>query len=399
MYQKQGKHEKALADADAAVSLRKDWAKGYFRKGLSLHGMGRHEEAFKIFYECLTIEMVCGGVDVKSDECRSLLECAKQLYCVIENIVKFRKYQNTRNLSNEASKTLLGNSAKNIKYVASANSTQCLFTIDHSTSTSKKGSASLNVNKHCFLQTNTFLQQDDSDDSSSSDSEGEGQLCLEVDGSCDDTRSPSLNVSKLIPDFIRGLVDYVSILSENSNKLEVVSKPNEEWYVRGLLSYRAQYRSINQDAIDSADYECPLCMRLLWQPITTPCGHTFCRVCLDRSLDHNSVCPMCKSAEVKKVYLVERREFVPNEFIDASMKRLIPVDYQERKNLQQQEMSEFGGGTENANVIPVFVCTVSLPGIPCPLHVFEPRYRLMVRRAMESGAREFGMSCNIDEQP
>merc|ERR1719219_364936 len=202
-----------------------------------------------------------------------------------------------------------------------------------------------------------------------------------------------------IPDVMKGLVEFVKTIYENSDKLEVISKPEEEWYIRGLLSYRAQYRPIDSTAVDATDYECPLCMRLLWQPITTPCGHTFCRVCLDRTLDRNSVCPMCKSAEVKKVYLVERREFFPNEFIESSMRRLLPVEYQERKVLQHVEISEFGGGTENSNVIPIFVCTVSLPGIPCPLHVFEPRYRLMVRRAMESGTREFGMSCQIDESP
>lgn len=41
--------------------------------------------------------------------------------------------------------------------------------------------------------------------------------------------------------------------------------------------------------------------------------------------------------------------------------------------------------------IPIFVCTMSFPGIPCPLHVFEPRYRLMIRRCQESGTRRFGM--------
>ncbi|NXS23667.1 LONF3 protein, partial [Mystacornis crossleyi] len=41
--------------------------------------------------------------------------------------------------------------------------------------------------------------------------------------------------------------------------------------------------------------------------------------------------------------------------------------------------------------IPIFVCTMSFPGIPCPLHVFEPRYRLMIRRCQESGSRRFGM--------
>merc|ERR1719356_232784 len=47
--------------------------------------------------------------------------------------------------------------------------------------------------------------------------------------------------------------------------------------------------------------------------------------------------------------------------------------------------------------IPVFVCTMSFPNIPCPLHIFEPRYRLMIRRAMESGTRAFGMSCRIND--
>lgn len=41
--------------------------------------------------------------------------------------------------------------------------------------------------------------------------------------------------------------------------------------------------------------------------------------------------------------------------------------------------------------IPIFVCTMSFPGIACPLHVFEPRYRLMIRRCQETGTRRFGM--------
>ena len=47
--------------------------------------------------------------------------------------------------------------------------------------------------------------------------------------------------------------------------------------------------------------------------------------------------------------------------------------------------------------IPVFVCTMSFPCVPCPLHVFEPRYRLMIRRAMESGTRQFGMCVGSQE--
>ncbi|KAK6221549.1 hypothetical protein LQW54_001321 [Pestalotiopsis sp. IQ-011] len=53
-----------------------------------------------------------------------------------------------------------------------------------------------------------------------------------------------------------------------------------------------------------------------------------------------------------------------------------------RSELQAELSGEFD--------IPIFVCTLSFPAMPTFLHVFEPRYRRMVRRAME-GDRTFGM--------
>ncbi|KAF3852083.1 hypothetical protein F7725_005438 [Dissostichus mawsoni] len=44
--------------------------------------------------------------------------------------------------------------------------------------------------------------------------------------------------------------------------------------------------------------------------------------------------------------------------------------------------------------VPIFVCTMAYPTVPCPLHVFEPRYRLMLRRCMDTGTRKFGMCIN-----
>ena len=40
---------------------------------------------------------------------------------------------------------------------------------------------------------------------------------------------------------------------------------------------------------------------------------------------------------------------------------------------------------------PIFVCTLAFPGMPTILHVFEPRYRLMIRRCIESSSPRFGM--------
>lgn len=42
---------------------------------------------------------------------------------------------------------------------------------------------------------------------------------------------------------------------------------------------------------------------------------------------------------------------------------------------------------------------MAYPTVRCPLHVFEPRYRLMIRRCMESGSRQFGMCSYVQDQP
>ena len=43
------------------------------------------------------------------------------------------------------------------------------------------------------------------------------------------------------------------------------------------------------------EFECILCLKLLYQPVTTPCGHTFCRDCFLRAGDHSNKCPMCRT--------------------------------------------------------------------------------------------------------
>ena len=59
--------------------------------------------------------------------------------------------------------------------------------------------------------------------------------------------------------------------------------------------------------------------RLLWTPVTTSCGHTYCRSCLDRALDHRTACPLCKT-ELENVNLVSK--------FRCSDKRIICIRYQ-----------------------------------------------------------------------
>ncbi|KAK0305905.1 hypothetical protein LTR82_016626 [Friedmanniomyces endolithicus] len=91
------------------------------------------------------------------------------------------------------------------------------------------------------------------------------------------------------------------------------------------------------------EVDCQVCYNIMLDPVTTPCGHTLCRKCLARTLDHSLHCPQCYDC--------------PGE----------------------GEMD-----------VPLFVCTLGFPHQPTFLRIFEPRYKLMLRRCIE-GNREFGI--------
>lgn len=43
------------------------------------------------------------------------------------------------------------------------------------------------------------------------------------------------------------------------------------------------------------EFECAVCMKLLLDPVSTSCGHTFCKTCIERSLDFRTQCPLCRA--------------------------------------------------------------------------------------------------------
>ncbi|XP_032399886.1 E3 ubiquitin-protein ligase TRIM21 [Etheostoma spectabile] len=46
---------------------------------------------------------------------------------------------------------------------------------------------------------------------------------------------------------------------------------------------------------------CSICMSLFVDPVTTSCGHSFCKECLDRCFKHNDrLCPLCKQILMKR---------------------------------------------------------------------------------------------------
>lgn len=84
------------------------------------------------------------------------------------------------------------------------------------------------------------------------------------------------------------------------------------------------------------DLECKLCCSLLYKPVTSPCGHNFCKDCLRRSLDYRVACPCCRRPMNK--YLAERRENV-TVVLERIIKELFSKEYEMGDKNHEQEMS------------------------------------------------------------
>ncbi|KAL9712978.1 hypothetical protein Ac2012v2_004219 [Leucoagaricus gongylophorus] len=131
-----------------------------------------------------------------------------------------------------------------------------------------------------------------------------------------------------------------------------------------------------------AELTCEICFVLLYQPITTPCQHTFCATCLQRSLDHSSACPLCRHDLPGLLYF---HDHPSNKTLLAIILHSFPMFYKERAEALAAQERDARLDT------PIFVCQLSFPGMPTLLHFFEPRYRLMLRRCLESPSPRFGM--------
>ena len=132
------------------------------------------------------------------------------------------------------------------------------------------------------------------------------------------------------------------------------------------------------------ELDCQVCYALMLDPLTTTCGHTFCRKCVARVLDHSTMCPICR----RDLPMPPGVRNVPgNKTLSKLLTSLCPDLVAARAEAAAQEEVPMLGERN----VPLFVCTLAYPSMPAFLHIFEPRYRLMIRRAMDNGNGKFGM--------
>ncbi|KAL8790782.1 MAG: hypothetical protein Q9213_000406 [Squamulea squamosa] len=132
------------------------------------------------------------------------------------------------------------------------------------------------------------------------------------------------------------------------------------------------------------ELDCQVCYALMLDPLTTNCGHTFCRKCVARVLDHSNLCPICRRTLLVRPGAINEPS---NKRLSELLTSLCPDLVAARTDAASQEEQAMAG---DAN-IALFPCTLAYPSMPTFLHIFEPRYRLMIRRVIENGEGRFGM--------
>jgi len=129
-----------------------------------------------------------------------------------------------------------------------------------------------------------------------------------------------------------------------------------------------------------SELDCCLCLKPLCEPLTTACGHTFCRVCIGRCLEKRKACPLCRAP-----CHIDAKTHPENVVLSKVVSMLHPASYSSRLAEARSEMEEWN------RRLPIFQLDdiVLFPNMKMNLHIFERKYRIMINRAME-GSRRFG---------
>lgn len=101
---------------------------------------------------------------------------------------------------------------------------------------------------------------------------------------------------------------------------------------------------------DEADVECMLCFRLLYQPVTIICGHTYCKNCILASVKRNTECPLCSRKLCQKK---SEFEYSISYILSGLIEKYFKEEYKEREKEEKGiviDLKETNEPTEIVNV-------------------------------------------------
>ena len=121
--------------------------------------------------------------------------------------------------------------------------------------------------------------------------------------------------------------------------------------------------------------ECALCLCHICEPVTISCGHSFCRCCLVKSLKRSKKkCPSCRA-----ICHIAAESAEESVMLKALAIHVAPEEYANRLKEAVAEKQTWEA------LLPIFYYNDALfPGSRLELHLFELRYRVMMKRVVDT---------------
>eukprot|EP00752_Nemacystus_decipiens_P004359 g3983.t1 len=152
-----------------------------------------------------------------------------------------------------------------------------------------------------------------------------------------------------------------------------------------------------QDSTIPSEFECILCLRLYYEPVSLPCGHTYCRGCLKRALANKSQCPMCRAAchggagdcgtnlAMVSIIMSQFARQYEERQKEAEQDAMVEAETRRRAHTIGESVTPAPDGSVS---MPVCLLDMVLfPHQPVTLYLFEPRYITLVNRCLSSTRR------------
>ncbi|XP_014652116.1 PREDICTED: LON peptidase N-terminal domain and RING finger protein 3 isoform X2 [Ceratotherium simum simum] len=307
-------HEDALHDAEIACKLRPMGFKAHFRKAQALATLGKVEEALREFLYCVSL-------DGKNKKARS--EAQRLLLSFFSPSVPGDSQEHSPDILK-----LLAPHPRLKEHVES----MATEGTSHNLPNLSQENPEL---PHCSSQEEAAAEGDCSGLVNPADVKGDGQednmRNQEEEEEKGDVASPeaaSIKTGKCQEKKRK----HCPVEPQDPEVPNKASKPDlsADQGAKPALS-------VPLASFDASDLECSLCMRLFYEPVTTPCGHTFCLKCLERCLDHNAKCPLCKDGLSQ---CLASRKYSKNVIMEELIAKFLPEELKERRRLYEEEMEE-----------------------------------------------------------
>eukprot|EP00062_Callorhinchus_milii_P001050 gi/632935741/ref/XP_007891132.1/ PREDICTED: LON peptidase N-terminal domain and RING finger protein 3 [Callorhinchus milii] len=346
--------EDALRDGDTACRLQPFWLKGHLRKAQALAGLQKMDEALREYLLCIALDPECKIARVEAQKilCDLFSSIPEYVHERLPDALSPRDRIKGTFLNSLSSSSLIERPLKANSEKANCGITQEELKPHLCSNLTKLAPV---VNDKCLCLNNEKTRKS-----------SPPEITMNISETANVRKRKTFFVGEDTPGTTESLSKYL--------KQDAGSQG----------TYTEEHRVLSE-LVDPIDLECSLCMRLFYEPITTPCGHTFCLKCLERCLDHSPKCPLCKEGLPEHL---ELRKYNKTVLIEELIAHYLPGELAERKTVYEEEVAELSSLYQN---VPIFICTMAYPTVPCPLHIFEPCYRLMIRRCMETGTKMFGM--------